>query len=218
MERNIITEIKNIKRLINIVESTDTDCEKQLEDKGWVVDSPKERRLKGVDCGDPGTKLSCLLDYLDQKGVTKQLTTEFGKNCYTELTSRKIYKWGSKSYASKYLSFFESGWLNYVIVFDPNHHPIIDAGTPKEKTFFQYMFRGKWVCDDTDPSNKKIILSNISFCCSFEKNNTTKEYKKIYDWKKKSTDPDSSKKPITELDGFDINGVYNLDTLLPIFK
>tara|TARA_R110002020_G_scaffold475590_1_gene711139 strand:+ start:3136 stop:3792 length:657 start_codon:yes stop_codon:yes gene_type:complete len=218
MERNIITEIKNIKRLINILEATDTDCEKQLEDKGWVVDSPEERRLKGVDCGDPGTKLSCLLDYLDKEGVTKRLTTEHGQNCYTELWSNKTYKWGNQSFWSKYITFFESGHLNYVVVFDPDHAPKLKPGTSDEWVAWQYMFRGNWKCDKTDPSDIKIKFFNMRYCCSFEKGDTTKEKTVTYKWKRKASDPSSSEKPINQLDGWNDNTEYDLDTILSVFK
>lgn len=219
MERNIISEIRNIKRLINIVEDSDSDCEKRLEDKGWVVDSPKERKVKGLDCGDDGTNLKRLLDYLDQEGVTNELTTKHGKNCYTELHTKKVYQWGSKSFFSKYLTFFESGHVNYVIVFDPEWAPVFNEDEPNETTYWQYMFRGQWEWDDTDPSNLKAVVKNMNYCCSFLKGDTSDDSNtKSYKWKKKESDPDSMFIDIHLTAGIKPNKTYQLSEILRIFK
>jgi hypothetical protein len=219
MERNIISEIRNIKRLINIVEDSDSDCEKRLEDKGWVVDSPKERKVKGLDCGDDGTNLKRLLDYFDQEGVTNELTTTHGKNCYTELHTKKVYQWGSKSFFSKYLTFFESGHVNYVIVFDPEWAPKKNPGKPNEEEYWQYMFRGQWECDDTDPSKIKAVIKNMNYCCSFVKGDTSDDKNtKVYKWKKKKSDPNSMKKMINKVDNINPKSIMDLEDFIHKFK
>ncbi len=77
------------------------------------------------------------------------------------------------------------------------------------------MIRGEWECDDTDPSNISVILKNMSYCCSFEEGNTTKEIKPKYKYSKDGIETPTW---IDEYDGFDGGGVYDLNDLLPEFK
>ena len=51
-QKNLLKEIKKIKGLINILESSDLDCEKQLEDSGYVVYNKKEQEYFGTECID----------------------------------------------------------------------------------------------------------------------------------------------------------------------
>ena len=50
MKNDIKKEISNIQRLIKLNESTNSECEDQLEDDGYLVYNPNEQKTLGVDC------------------------------------------------------------------------------------------------------------------------------------------------------------------------
>ena len=144
MKKNLISEIKKIKNLINILESSDSECEEQLEKKGYVVYNPNEQTNIGTKCREK-TKIKCVLETLGDK-LPKLVDNLFvqttGSMCYIEIKDPKKIKHGNMLWNKLYFNFWEDGDFTIVETFEQPMKK--NNGT---LNIIQFMFQGDYECD-----------------------------------------------------------------------
>lgn len=153
MKKNLISEIDKIKNIINLLESTDVDCEKQLEKSGYIVYNPEEQGKLGTKCKDKPL-IKCVIDVLsDIVSSDKIYVQTTGSMCYVELKSTEKVSLKSGTWNKSYLNFWEDGDFTIVETFD---EPIKKDGLD----VIQFMFQGDYECDE---ENKKIKIKNMKY-------------------------------------------------------
>ena len=153
MKKNLISEINKIKNIINLLESTDVDCEKQLEKSGYIVYNPEEQGKLGTKCKDKPL-IKCVIDVLsDIVSSDKIYVQTTGSMCYVELKSTEKVSLKSGTWNKSYLNFWEDGDFTIVETFD---EPIKKDGLD----VIQFMFQGDYECDE---ENKKIKIKNMKY-------------------------------------------------------
>jgi hypothetical protein len=155
-QKNLLKEIKKIKGLINILESSDLDCEKQLEDSGYVVYNKKEQEYFGAECIDK-EKIKCVYDVFQKipnwKDRVNVRTT--GSACFIEMKTKKTYAHDSGNWNKYYFNFWENGDFNIIGTFEND----IFLKNSKEN-ILQYMFQGVYECD---VDNQKIMIKDFTY-------------------------------------------------------
>ncbi len=155
-QKNLLKEIKKIKGLINILESSDLDCEKQLEDSGYVVYNKKEQEYFGTECIDK-EKIKCVYDVFQKipnwKDRVNVRTT--GSACFIEMKTKKTYAHDSGNWNKYYFNFWENGDFNIIGTFEND----IFLKNSNEN-ILQYMFQGVYECD---VDNQKIMIKDFTY-------------------------------------------------------
>lgn len=169
MKKNLITEIKKIKNLINILESTDTDCEEQLEKKGYVVYNPNEQSKIGTKCKEK-SKIKCVLETLGKiyPNISDKLFVQTtGSMCYIEIKHPKKIKHGNMLWNKLYFNFWEDGDFTIVETFEEP----IKKRQDSPYNIIQFMFQGDYECDS---DNEEIKIKNMKYRGFMYEKNTKK--------------------------------------------
>lgn len=193
MKKGILSEIKKIKSLINILEQkSNDDCEDQLEKNGYIVYNPQEKKTKGSECNEK-EKIKCVVEFFETLKLShpnidvNTLTT--GSSCYVEFKSKKTYNYGSVSFNMLYWFFWESG--DFSVVKSLNPTDITNYTELDTNNIFQVMRSGEFECVSGD-----IKLNNIKWSGYYKDNNTSKKHSKDITITNKN---DSSTKEISSL-------------------
>jgi hypothetical protein len=169
MKKNLISEINKIKNIINLLESTDVDCEKQLEKSGYIVYNPEEQGKLGTKCKDKPL-IKCVINVLsDIVSSDKIYVQTTGSMCYVELKSTEKVTLEGDTWNKIYLNFWEDGDFTYVETLDESF-PIEDTNL---KTI-QFMYQGDYECDT---EKKEIKIKNMRYRGYM----TSKDPKKVID-------------------------------------
>jgi hypothetical protein len=147
MKNNLLTEISHIKKLMGLLESSDEECESQLEDKGYVVYSPNEQIGKVEAC--EGKKLiKCVKEWMKSNGVDDELITidSHKSVCYLMVQSIKKIKLGSVETNDVTWLFWQNGDLSYIDTFSKIQIPDPASG----EKYGQYHYQGNFECDGSD--------------------------------------------------------------------
>tara|TARA_R110000803_G_scaffold5634_19_gene18623 strand:- start:90 stop:716 length:627 start_codon:yes stop_codon:yes gene_type:complete len=174
MKKGILSEIKKIKSLINILEQSNNDCEDQLEKSGYIVYNPQEKKTKGSECNEK-EKIKCVVEFfetLKENNPTIDVNTlTTGSSCYVEFKAQNIYNYGSVSFNMLYWFFWESGDFSIVKSLKPTD---ISKYTELDNdNIFQVMRSGEFECVNSD-----IKLNNIKWSGYYKDNNTSKKHSK----------------------------------------
>ena len=170
MKNNLLTEIERIKDIMFLNESSNQECEAQLEKDGYIVYNSTELKTMDVDCGDKDT-IKCVKEWFDENGVDSS-QYRIGKHeglCYIIMQSKKKieHKVGnsSKSLAKKTWAFWENNDVTFIQTFD-----IIQTGTTDTNVVYsQAQFKGKYKCDGSD-----LQYENLWYQGVYEVNKTDK--------------------------------------------
>jgi len=147
MKNNILKEVKHIKHLMGLNENSNDDCEKQLEDDGYVVYNRTELQKRDDDCGD-ATGIKCVIKWLVDNGFDKSTyrTSKHGGICYLSVRSDDTIDHDGVNIKKRTWTFWENGDVTYIRTFDVVQ---IDVDTPTIK-YSQVQFKGKYECDNTE--------------------------------------------------------------------
>jgi hypothetical protein len=162
MKNNLLTEIKHIKHLMGLNEANNQECEKQLEDAGYVVYNRVELQKMDADC-EERPKIKCVKKWLDDNNIKNYSIGKHAGICYivaqseNKIThtvgtkSKEIYK---KTYA-----FWDNGDITYVSTFDVLQK--WNEGESDEKTLSQVQFKGKYVCGGSDINFENVTYQGV---------------------------------------------------------
>jgi len=157
MKKNLISEINKIKNIINLLESTDVDCEKQLEKSGYIVYNPEEQGKLGTKCKDKPL-IKCVLETLGKiyPNISDKLFVQTtGSMCYIEIKSKDKVTLEGVTWNKSYLNFWEDGDFTIVETFDK---PMKKKGGTLN--IIQFMFQGDYECDE---ENEEIKIKNMKY-------------------------------------------------------
>ncbi len=162
MKNNLLTEIKHIKHLMGINEANNQECEKQLEDAGYVVYNKVE--LKTLDAGcEEQTKIKCVKKWLDDNNIENYSIGKHTGRCYIVAQSEDIitHTVGTKSkdINKKTYAFWDNGDITYIRTFDVIQK--WNEGDSDEKTLSQVQFKGKYECDGSDINYKDFKYEGV---------------------------------------------------------
>lgn len=147
MKNNLLTEITHIKKLMGLLESSNEECEQQLEDNGYVVYSPNEQVGKVESC--EGKKLiKCVKEWMVSNNVDDNLISidSYKSVCYLMVQSSLKIKLGVKETNDITWIFWQNGDLSYIDTFAAKEIP--DPASGEE--FGQYHYQGKYECNGAD--------------------------------------------------------------------
>jgi hypothetical protein len=127
---------------------TNEDCEKQLEDAGWVVYNPTELKVTGEGC-QKKPLLQCAKVLLDEKSIKYEIN-KFNNKCYLIIkkdernvaldgVTKKLYK--------RNITLWEDGIISIISTLMFPH--TITSGNYKDKKIIQYMYEGDFKCNGT---------------------------------------------------------------------
>lgn len=164
MERNLLNELKNIKKLMYLNE-TNEDCEKQLEDAGYVVYNPDELKKTGMDCQDKPL-LKCAKVLLDEKGIKYEIN-KFNNKCYLiiKVGGERILTLDGKSkkFFKENITLWEDNTISYIATLSYPHN--ITSGPYINKNIVQFMYEGDFKC-----GNSGIFYDNLEYKGLFDFN------------------------------------------------
>jgi hypothetical protein len=144
MKNNLLTEITHIKKLMGLIESSNEECEKQLEDDGYVVYSPNEQLGKVESC--EGKKIiKCVNEWMKSNNVDDNLISidSYKSVCYLMVQSSGKIKLGEKQTNDVTWIFWQNGDLSLIDTFSTKQIPDPASGVE----FGQYQYQGKYECD-----------------------------------------------------------------------
>ena len=151
MKNNLLTEIERIKDIMFLNEVSNQECEKQLEDDGYIVYNRTEQ-LTQVDECNTKSNIKCVMEWLDDNGISSSdyRTDKHMGLCYifVESTSTVTHTVGSdtKEYKKKKWVFWDNGDVTYIRGFD-----VVQSGaTDSTIKYSQVQFKGKYECDGTE--------------------------------------------------------------------
>jgi len=157
MKRNLISEIKHIKKLMQINEVDSGDCEEHLEDKGFIVYNPTEQKGLKNRCLRR-KKIKCLINALDNAGKTEYEIKDHSQNCYIIYKLGKDIRRKNTDFKTGNLVFWQDGDFSYIVTsttatkYDPD-----GAGPKPEMTMIQYEWKGRYECDSTNITLKDMV-------------------------------------------------------------
>ena len=170
MKKKILTEIKKIKSLINILEQDEKECEDFLEKKDYIVYSPLEQNKRNTNC-EKKENIKCVIDFFKQKNKPVNILTT-GSSCYVELKSKDSWTYDNAiTYNKFYWFFWESGDFSLVKSLDPND--ISKWEQLENKNIFQLMRNGDFKCVNND-----IQLLNVKWSGYYKDFDTNKKENK----------------------------------------
>ena len=151
MKNNLLTEIERIKDIMFLNESSNTECEKQLEDDDYIVYNRTEQLTQVDDC-DNKSNIKCLIEWFDSNGIESE-RYDVGKHlglCYITIKSEEnmTHTVGdrTKSLPKKRTTFWENGDLAYIRTMD-----IVQTGvTNTSDRYSQVQFKGKYECNGSE--------------------------------------------------------------------
>jgi hypothetical protein len=146
MKNNLLTEITHIKKLMGLTESSNEECEQQLEKAGYRVYSKLEQKQLNSDC-ENNQKIKCVKDWLDSNGISSSRydITNYKGLCFIRVQSDDSITHDGKSIKKKTWTFWSNGDVTYIRTFDSIQ---IDTEDTDIK-YSQFQYKGKYICDST---------------------------------------------------------------------
>jgi hypothetical protein len=190
MKNNLLTEIKHIKHLMGLNEANNQECEKQLEDAGYVVYNKTELKTMDADC-ENNKNIKCVKKWMDDNGIDSsryRISKHMGI-CYLVVQSEdKItHTVGTKSKEinKRTYAFWDNGDITYVRTFDE-----IQTDTEDDNIkYSQVQFKGKYECDGSDIKWKGLNYQGVYNFNNF--NRINKKLKGSFMTKKGGADDDT---------------------------
>jgi hypothetical protein len=151
MKNNLLTEIERIKDIMFLNESSNKECEKQLEDDGYIVYNRTEQ-LTQVDECNTKSNIKCVMEWFDSNGIESE-RYDVGKHlglCYITIKSEDNINHTvgdrTKSLPKRRSTFWENGDLTYVRTMD-----IVQTGiTNTSDRYSQVQFKGEYECNGSE--------------------------------------------------------------------
>lgn len=184
MKNNYKKQIENIKKLMFINEQTSNDeCEAQLEKDGYIVYDPKEKDIDSEDCMS-NNLIKCSYNILKNlDNIIIDIPPKYGGKCYIEIKTKDYYEYNVDNKNYKYHKFYiylwggkgESGEITFIINIKPDTFKEIYKFNDNYAVF-QILYHGKYECSDND-----IKLFNLQYQSHYDNFNTKEISKqKIY--------------------------------------
>jgi hypothetical protein len=176
MKNDIKKEISNIQRLIKLNESTNSECEDQLEDDGYLVYNPNEQKTLGVDCEEK-PNIKRIRQMMEDGGISNaKVRKAAGGNCYIEFKHNEGFNYPKESggtvfWNKLYLYFWENGEVSLIQAVDPTE----SRENVEGDKYFQFMYVGTYTIESGE-----IQIKNFEYDASFFEFNTNKPIKKIW--------------------------------------
>ncbi len=146
MKNNLLTEITHIKKLMGLTESSNEECEQQLEKAGYRVYSNIEQKQLNNDC-ENNQKIKCVKDWLDSNGISssRYVVSNYKGLCFIRVQSDDSITHDGKNIKKKTWTFWSNGDVTYIRTFD-----IIQIDTEDTNMkYSQFQYKGKYICDST---------------------------------------------------------------------
>ena len=122
MKNNLLTEIKHIKHLMGLNESNNQECEKQLEDAGYVVYNKTEQLTQVEGCQNK-EKIKCVKKWMEDNEISddKISIDKYKGYCYirvqpSDVITHTVDGVDSKVKKKTY-TFWENGDVTYIMVY-----------------------------------------------------------------------------------------------------
>lgn len=147
MRNNLLLEINNMKRLMGINESSDAECENQLELAGYRVYSPSE--LRDIDEGcEEKTNIKCVIEWLNDNGIdsSRYRVGKYRSLCYLLVQSEDTVNQSGKTLNKKNWTFWDNGDVTVILSFTNLQ---IDPDDTNKK-YSQAQYKGKYDCNGSD--------------------------------------------------------------------
>ena len=147
MKNNLLTEITHIKKLMGLTESSNEECEQQLEKAGYRVYSNYEQKQLDLDC-ESNEKIKCVKEWLDNNGISTS-NYSIGKYrgfCYIMVQSDTSIDQDGKKIKKKTWTFWSNGDVTYIRTFD-----VLQEDTDNSNIkYSQSQYKGKYECNGSD--------------------------------------------------------------------
>jgi hypothetical protein len=146
MKNNLLTEITHIKKLMGINESTDQECEEQLEKAGYIVYNPREQ--KNIDLGcEEKEKIKCVKTWLDNNGISSSnyRVGKYKSFCYILVDSNDSINQDGENLKKKTWTFWDNGDVLYIRTFDT-----LQTNPDNNLKYSQVQYKGKYKCEGSD--------------------------------------------------------------------
>ena len=146
MKNNLLVEIQHMKKLMGLNETSNQECEAQLEKAGYVVYNRTEIKDTNLKC-QSNPIIKCVSEWLDNNGYNNNYKVKKWKSyCYVvvqsaaDITHNKDGK--SKTINAKTYTFWDNGDVTYIRTYP-------DLQKKDEDTFYsQGQWKGKFKCVD----------------------------------------------------------------------
>tara|TARA_R110002020_G_scaffold209049_1_gene414910 strand:+ start:5387 stop:5995 length:609 start_codon:yes stop_codon:yes gene_type:complete len=154
MKNNLLTEIKHIKHLMGLNETSNEDCESQLENSDYVVFNPDEQKGR-IEACEGKKQLKCVKKWMDDAGVDgNKISFDHHKGvCYLKYESDDKIKLGTQETPDIQWLFWQNGHLSHINTFSPVQIP--NASKPDEK-WGQYQYKGEFECGSNELKSKNM--------------------------------------------------------------
>lgn len=146
MKNNLLTEITHIKKLMGLTESSNEECEQQLEKAGYRVYSTYEQKKLDLDC-ESNEKIKCVKEWLDNNGISTSNYTigKYRGFCYIMVQSDSSINQDGKNIKEKTWTFWNNGDVTSIKTF-----PILQVDTEDANLkYSQVQYKGKYECDSS---------------------------------------------------------------------
>lgn len=147
MKNNLITEIQHIKKLMGINESSNEECEDQLQKAGYIVYSKQE--LRDIDLGcEEKEKIKCVKKWMDDNGISssRYRIGKYKSYCYIVVQSDDSINQDGKKLKKKTWTFWDNGDVTAIVTFSNLQ---IDPSDSNLK-YSQVQYKGRYECDGSD--------------------------------------------------------------------
>lgn len=158
MKNNLITEIQHIKKLMGINESSNDECEDQLEKAGYIVYSKSE--LRNIDLGcEEKEKIKCVKKWMDDNGISssRYRIGKYKSYCYIVVESVDSINQDGQNLKKKTWTFWDNGDVTYIRTFDVLQ---IDPSNTNLK-YSQVQYKGKYECGGSDLKWTDLIYQGV---------------------------------------------------------
>ncbi len=158
MKNNLLTEITHIKKLMGLTESSNEECEQQLEKAGYRVYSNYEQKQLDLDC-ESNEKIKCVKEWLDNNGISTS-NYSIGKYrgfCYIMVQSNDSITQDGKAIKKKTHTFWSNGDTTYIRTFDVLQIDNDDS----DLKYSQFQFKGKYECNGSDFNYNNMFYQGV---------------------------------------------------------
>ena len=158
MKNNLLTEITHIKKLMGLTESSNEECEQQLEKAGYKVYSKIEQKQLNSDCED-NQKIKCVKDWLDSNGISSSNYTiaNYKGLCFIRVQSDDSITQDGKAIKKKTHTFWSNGDTTYIRTFDVLQIDNDDS----DLKYSQFQFKGKYECNGSDFNYNNMFYQGV---------------------------------------------------------
>jgi hypothetical protein len=158
MKNSLITEIQHIKKLMGINESSNEECEDQLEKDGYIVYNPTEQKNIKIGCEEK-EKIKCIKKWLGDNGISSS-NYSIGKHksyCYLIVESTDSINQDGENLKKKIWTFWDNGDVTYIRTFD-----VLQTDTTNTNLkYSQVQYKGKYECDGSDLKWKDLEYEGV---------------------------------------------------------